>query len=63
MIKLQYLKMSNGVNKNLPLIIAGAMVLVAVVYSYFAPSGKVFEFSRQMLPDEKVLNSITPAVF
>ena len=54
--------MSNGVNKNLPLIIAGAMVLIIAAYSYFAPSGRVFEFSRQMIPDKKVLSSVIPAI-
>ena len=49
-------------NKNLPLIMAGAIVLIVAAYSYFIPSGRVFEFSRQMLPDEKVLSSISPAV-
>ena len=54
--------MFNLVNKNLPLIMAGAIVLIVAAYSYFIPSGRGFEFSRQMLPDEKVLSSISPAV-
>ncbi|OGZ99897.1 MAG: hypothetical protein A3G49_05825 [Candidatus Sungbacteria bacterium RIFCSPLOWO2_12_FULL_41_11] len=49
-------------NKNFSLAITGGVVVVVVLYIYFAPSGKVFDFSRQVHQDERKLNSISQAV-